>query len=44
MVGPYGELLPIEVGVEMIDCFDNSQKFTPGCAIVTFWFAFIAWL
>ena len=23
----------------MINCFDNSQKFLPGCVIVTFWFA-----
>ena len=35
MVGSYGELLPIEEGVDMINCFDNSQKFLPGCVIVT---------
>ena len=29
----------IEEGVDMINCFDNSQKFLPGCVVVTFWFA-----
>ena len=40
MVSSYGELPHIEVGVKMINRFDNSQKFTSGCAIVTFWFAY----
>ena len=34
-----GELPPIEVGVKMINRFDNKQKFMPDCAIITFWFA-----
>ena len=40
MVGSNGELPAIEVGVKMIHRFDNNQKFTPGCAIFTFRFAY----
>ena len=39
MVGSNSQLPHIEVRVKMINCFDNSQKFTPGRAIVTLWFA-----
>ena len=35
MVSSNGELPPIEVGVKMINRFDNSQKFASGCAIAT---------
>ena len=38
MTGSNGKLPPIEVGVKMINLFDNSQKFTLGCATVTLWF------
>ena len=34
-----GKLSTIEVWVDMMNRFDDSQTFTPGCVVIMFWFA-----